>query len=539
MIFKFIILLLLAVCLNAQTYTLYISSTKYNDVAKKYYFNLKKIFPKEDLLIRTHVKPNFSLIIRNIKNIEKAKELQNILSTMTTYKDSYIKRYDSEPNYDIVKVDDIIEEEIVIDEKELPLEEYTHTIEDSNDYITASTMYNIQNYSKSYELFYKIFLKNNYNVNVNYYLALSAIKIKKFDEASAAFERVLIEKPDFNQARYEYAKLLYNLKLKDEAKKEFNKLSKADITEDTKKLVKKYLDILNIKPKYSNINATILVGAGRSSNVNNGLISHEYRLPGLNDISVSGEKPIADNFHNEMLAINFINSFKNHKEYKVKNSFMVYNKSYLNESDQNLTVYSYKPSFSYFDKSSKFLYDLALGFTRISKKNNDSFNSINLMPSLTSSLYYTALNYQRILYLSEDNKSKNFEKYEFIFKYNLLSKLNLFTKITKNIRLDKTRIDLDKDTYSGGLDYTYLLNNKNTLKLGLEYIYSKYKYMNDFFESKREDDNYFISLSYLNKIDKSSQVILSSSYTKNQSNQEAYTYEELEGKLNYIKSFNW
>ena len=246
MIIKFTILLLLAVCLNAQTYTLYISSTKYTDVAKKYYFELEKIFPNEDLLIRTYKKPNFSVIIRNIENIEKAKELQNILSTQTTYKNSYIKRYDLEPTYDIVKVKEDKQKEqttINTNEEANPLEEYSHSIEDSNKYITAATMYNTKQYQKAYDMFYELFLENNNNININYFLGKSAFNLEKYDEATAAFERVLIQKPDFNQARYDYARILYKLKQNEEAKKEFEKLLESEITTETKEEIKKYLNI--------------------------------------------------------------------------------------------------------------------------------------------------------------------------------------------------------------------------------------------------------------------------------------------------------
>jgi hypothetical protein len=36
-------------------------------------------------------------------------------------------------------------------------EQYTQSIENSNDYITASVMYKIKDYQKSYELFFKQF----------------------------------------------------------------------------------------------------------------------------------------------------------------------------------------------------------------------------------------------------------------------------------------------------------------------------------------------------------------------------------------------
>ena len=58
-------------------------------------------------------------------------------------------------------------------------------------------------------------------------------------------------------------------------------------------------------------------------------------------------------------------------------------------------------------------------------------------------------------------------------------------------------------------------------------------------DSKREDDYYFAGLSYLTKIDKENQIMISTSFTKNDSNHFIYPYEEVDGKISYIRTFNW
>jgi hypothetical protein len=424
----------------------------------------------------------------------------------------------------------------IVSKNQIEKNEYSQVVEDSNEYITASIMYKIEDYEKSYNKFFKLFQKNPYNININYFLALSAIQINKYDEATAAFERILIQKPEFNQARYEYAKLLFKLNLKDEAKKEFMILSKSNIKDDVKESITKYLDLLNEKTFF--VNANILLGAGRSTNINTGLISPEYRLPGLNDILVSGEKPIADNYHNEMIGINFLNNFKN-SSFGLKNSILVYNKNYFNDDKEDLTAYVYKPSFSYLDSDKKNLYSLNFAFTRLDKKDNTDFNIFNIGPSIMNSSYYASLNYQRYSYLQDSNKEKDFDKYELLLKYKLLATLNIYTKLAKSIRVKSSRVDLDKNSLTAGLEYIYEINKKNSIKLDSEYIKSYYKYENTFFDSKRIDDNYYLGLSYLAKIDKENQIVISSSYTKNYSNQDGYIYEEVDGKISYIKTFNW
>ena len=293
--------------LNAKTYTLYIASTKYKDVSKKYFDEVNKILQVEGLIVRSHIRKNYSLIVRDIKTIEEAKKLQETLKNNSSYKDTYIKSFEKEPTYFVLfetKKNKVNTIRVLETKEERDNEDYKHIVESSNEYITASTMFNIGNYKKSYHLFTKLFYKYHYNINVNYFLAQSAVKINKLDEASAALERILIQKPEFHKVRYEYAKTLFKLKLKNESKQQFNTLLNKNIKEETKEEIKKYLYVLNKKRKYNSGSVNILVGIGHSSNVNNGLLDHKYRVPSLDNIILTGEEPKADSFYNE--AISFI-----------------------------------------------------------------------------------------------------------------------------------------------------------------------------------------------------------------------------------------
>ena len=411
--------------------------------------------------------------------------------------------------------------------------EYSHDIENSNQYITASTMYNTKNYEKSYEMFNKLFLQNNTNTNINYFLALSAIKIGLFDEATAALERVLIQKPDFNQARLIYAKLLYDLNLKDEAKKEFEILNDSNTNDEAKKLINDYLKKLNIKAKNHLIQGSILVGVGRSSNANGG-----YNNPLYSGLEF-GESPAYDNMHHEMITVNSIKSFEKNQNILFINKFMVYNKNYFNEKNENLQIYSYKPSLNY--KDEKDLYSLNFGINRIQKRDNDSFNMLEISPSYDNGDIYSSLSFQKILYLNSEDKENNFNKYDYLLKYIFIKNLSIYSKITKISRLYDTREDLDKESILGGLEYLYPINSKNVLQSNSEYLFIKYKYnyLSSFFEEKREDDNFYNSLSYIYKYDKNNQIVLSSSFTKNSSSYDMNTYREFEGKLNFVRLFNY
>lgn len=416
---------------------------------------------------------------------------------------------------------------------------YEHQVENTNEYITASTMFNTQNYRKSYELFHKLFLKHNYNININYFLANSAIRLGKYDEATLALERVLSENPNFNEARLLYARLLYKQGERNNALKEFETLKKAKINNSAKKLVNTYIKELKIEPKYWALNSTLLLGIGRSSNVNSAPLSSKFNLPGLNNIEVSGAKPIADSFHNEMINLTHSKFFKTYPNVKIDNNLTVFNQNYFREEDEDITVTSYKPSISYYDKKSKTLYSFQVGANKIYKKNNDNFLNYLLQTSIRSKNFYSYLGFQKNLYEKEKNKGKNFSTYELLLQYKVKSNLALYSKFSKNIRENKERIDINKVSKQLGFRYFYSINNKNMLQLNTEYVFDRYKHFNEFFQSKRRDNKFYTNLSYLYSITDDDKLIFSSSFTRNNSNQKAYMYEKVEGRLNYIKSFSW
>ncbi len=523
---KILLFLLLSSLVYAKNYnyTLYLTTTNSLELAKEYYENIKFHIPDFfETIIHQRDNNSYSLLIRNIKTLEKAKEVQKLLYLSINYKDSYIIAFKKKPNYHVIQVDKRKKDE------EKP---YKQELEQSNRYITAVTMYNAKQFKKAYELFYKLFMENNYNLNVNYFLAKSAFKIKNYDEAIAAYERVLIIKPDFNQARYDYARILYKLKQKKEAKTEFNKLLSSNINPKIKTQISKYLRILNKKMKGS---ANIILGFSRSSNINNGLISPEYRLPGLNDILVKGEDPITDSAHNEIVDLNFYNYFKD-DTLRLKNSFLVYNKNYFNETDENITLLSYKPSLSYLDKD--YLYALAFGLERIIKSGED-FNSYFISPQITNKDFFIYLKYQKVQYISDVNKEKDFHKIQLFGKVNLFKNINYYTNLYKNIRAKNIRTDIDKYTIGNGLNIFYNIDKDNKINLKYQFNYSKYKYENNFFGTKREDKQHLVELSLSHTLTKDSFINISTSYLKNNSNQDAYVYDEKAIKLNYLKAFRW
>lgn len=416
---------------------------------------------------------------------------------------------------------------------------FKQDIEYTNEYLTAVAIYNAEEYESSYKLFNKLFLKNSFNTNINYFLALSAIKIHNYEQAIASFDRILIQKPKLNKVRFEFAKLLFKLNNKEEAKKELQILLKSNISKNDKEKIKGYLEKLNKQNKHSFGNATFLLGLNRNSNVNNGLKDKHFSLPGLNNIEVTGESPILDSAHLEMLNINFFNTFKKNNKILLKNNFFLYNKSYFDEKTNNSRILSYKPKLTYFDKKNSSAYNIELGFTRISQEDEKDFNLYSIKPSLNKNRISTSLAYYKALYTNDESEEYDYEDFEYFLSYKITNNFKYYLKLNKKIALSEDRIDINRISYTNALSYLYKVDIKNQINLAYAFITHKYKDYSTIFDSKRKDYNHNIFLNYKYIINKENNILLSYAYNKNRSNQDAYVYSSNQVSINYIRTFQW
>ncbi len=410
------------------------------------------------------------------------------------------------------------------------------------EYISAKAHYFSKDYETAYYQFEKLFHKHSDHVYINYYLAMSGIQLKKYDEATAAFERVLIKKPDFHQARLEFAKLLVVLGFKDQAKREFQKVLNSNVPKNVKENVKVFLASLD-DDKFL-LNATLMFGWDFTDNVNYGLEDKEYNLPGLSNTTVSGEDPKNDNGHIEYVGFDTIKKFKN-SSYLWKNKFIIYNKNYNDYDTGDLKFYSYKPEIIFVDKPNNTQYALELSIDKVvpGKSQYDRFKVYSVTPkyitkilgdiTLSSFLQMKQISYDKDLSEARDYREYRLEA-DFYF-----SKFYTGFNIARDRRRTGERTDIDKNRYQANIGYNY--NFTKDLILNTEYELTKTKYIQKdiFFDSKRDDTTHSVRVSFAKLFDKNNILNLSVKAIKNISNQDAYDYKKNSATINYIRKFQW
>ena len=546
----FFIFLFFYLSLNAKTYSLYLASSKYASVAKQYHEEIQSLLnTSNNIIVKVTANDKYSVLIKEIPNINKAKELQRIFKLIHKFEDSYIKKIlDIERGKrEKEKVDLSKEKEKTINlnkqnkiNKTINLDStifYNHDIESTNDYVTASTMYNIKEYKQAYKLFQALFLKYTFNININYFLAKSAIKINKRDEAITAFERILIQNPKSHKIRFEFAKLLMKQRLLKEAEQEFLKLLKSNIKIDTKRKIKNILLKLYKRKKTYFANALLMLEINRSSNINNGLKKTKYKLPGLNDIIVEGESPIKDWYFSSMLNINIYHPLKQNKNLIFKNSFLFYKENFKQNNNFNSLFLKYETKLSYHNK--KNLYAFSLDASRVDQYLDSDFNIFSFTSSFNRNKIYTYLQYKQINYLNDKYKGKEYKEFVYYLNYNIIENLNYYVTINKIMKKYDLRTDVNKFSFFHGFNYLYKVNKKNEINFEYKINLDNYEDKNFFLGSTRKDVNHNVLLGYKYIINNNDNVNIAYTHTKNNSNQDPYKYTINKVLLSYIKSLSW
>lgn len=419
----------------------------------------------------------------------------------------------------------------------IPTQQIT-AVETSNEFIVAQSQYKLGDYTSSYQQFKKLFLKHTDNAQVNFYLAMSAMELKLYDEATAAFERVLIVQPDFHRARLEFARLQFLLGFKEEAKKEFLKVAQYPIPENVRKNIDYYLKQIDNK----DVNSTFIAlsfGYMYDDNINSGVEYDSYNLPGFYNLSVSGAQPQSSTAYTTSFQINHIHSLSDDLPFIVKHTGTMFYKNQTENDLYNFSYFAYTPTIFYNDVANNNEYSLQFGVEKIYPGDRVDFSTYFVSPKYRmlinkDTVFSTYVEYKEVHYEEVIDKDKGYNKKTLgtSLKYKNFEYQLSFEKDDKEFG---DRSDVNKNITSNAFLYQYDI--QSTLFLNLKYQYNKVKY-NDkdvFFANSRIDNQNVYSIGLTKVINKTDFVTLSYTKTNNSTNQQAYEYDKDTVYLNY----NW
>ena len=105
----------------------------------------------------------------------------------------------------------------------------------------AKKEYDAGRYEQAYSAFKSLFKSDMGNAEVNLYLARSALETRRFNEAIAAYERVLMIRPGNGVARFELGRAYYAAGLYDQAEGEFVGVLSQPLPQEVRQSILQYL----------------------------------------------------------------------------------------------------------------------------------------------------------------------------------------------------------------------------------------------------------------------------------------------------------
>jgi tetratricopeptide (TPR) repeat protein len=213
--------------------------------------------------------------------------------------------------------------------KEIPDSAYKSAFE------AAIKIFDADGFEKAYEEFYKLYQLKTDDKKVNFYLGRCALELKKYDEAIAAFDRVLIVEPTHARGHLEMARAYFEQKEFGMAEAEFDEALKANLPKQVKEQVAGYKKAIEESKQKHFINGFLSASIGYDSNINNGIGTKDYSVPSFG-ISIAGEPPKEDYYHSETAGINHIYDMKDIKVGMFwQDSLTLYAQSYRNAITNN------------------------------------------------------------------------------------------------------------------------------------------------------------------------------------------------------------
>lgn len=417
-------------------------------------------------------------------------------------------------------------------------------------YNEISKAYLEKNYQKAYIKAKELCNIDCSSVDLNMLLGKSAMQLKKYDDALAAFDRVLVMDADNTEAKLQSA-IVYQktgdttlLKLELEDLK-----TSGNLNQEEEQIVDLMIKNINrqdkIKKSKNTPYASVSFGYGYDSNPKKQNLKDSYiPIPQLGfNFPIEGalHEPASSILTN--LNAGFKKEVNNVYDFDINLNF--YNKYYIKpieENFQNLGVFTASIN-NGFEISRQFKMNVLMAYDYIILKNKRYLNTFTgdisfdyfTDKNISLGLGYT-INHNN--YLMVDNKENDSNHHSIYAMSRLIlersmSYLKIAYDIEKTSRVKESSNNYKE--YSATFGLIYLLNKQVTLKASLSYSYDIYK--EKIFDNSRKDRNFRINFGAEYNMDHHNFFTADLGYDKNKSTLEYNSFDNYFINLMYKYKF--
>jgi len=409
-------------------------------------------------------------------------------------------------------------------------------------YQKANAAYAAQSYQEAYPLLEALNDQAPENPEINFLMGRCALELKLYDEAIAAFDRVLIINPNHNRSRLELARLYSEIGQYELANTELDTVLSGQLPSNVRETVLTFKSNLDKRLSRSTFNGVLFFGGGYDSNANNDIGNKEFLIPSFN-LWINGNEKISDTSVFAMTVLNYGYDFGDRGGWSVDNSLVGYTKSNFKESKNNLSLFSYSliPTWSV----SGYRLRLPLTYDRVYIDNKGY--TYNLSSSVNGTYTIDTISqieggytYKRGYY--DDDKGLDVSSHSIFTSYKKAFGedpivISVNGAYTVNNEIISDRSDVSSRGYSYGAEVFKAFSNQLRTSLAYTHSLTFYEDKDVLFENRRHDtrENYEVRLSKQLQNDLSVNAIVG--YIQNHSNQAPYTYDKITAQLSAVLSF--
>lgn len=409
-------------------------------------------------------------------------------------------------------------------------------------YEEAQKSYNTGDFKTAYEMFEELSIANPQNAEYAFFLGRCALELKQYDEATTAFDRVLILNSTHTRTHMELARLHFETGHFEQAQAELDAVLKENIPTNIRDVALAFKTRINELASRHAFNGALILGGGYDSNANNDIGRKEFIIPAFN-IPITGNNKVSDSNVFATMVLNHMYDFGERKGWTLENSFVAYDKLNTKESNNNLTLFSLTTAPVWSEGSYRFSFPLSYDRVYLDGKGY----LYNLSASLKAGYLIDATSqieggytYKRGYYDSDETQdvvaNTLFASYKKAIGEDPIM-LSLNTSYTSNTEVNQGRTDVANTGYSYGIELAKSF--KNSFRTSVSYTGSSTDYdkTDVLFSKKRADtrDEYECSIGY--NIRSNLLINATLTYAKNNSNQDPFTYDKVTAFLNAVYTF--
>lgn len=406
-------------------------------------------------------------------------------------------------------------------------------------YNSAQKAYAHNDFATAYPLFEQLFEQTPHNAEMNFFVGRCALELRRYDEATAAFDRVLILNPNHTRTHLELARLYFERKQLELAQIELDLVLNDQLPSDVRDSAMSFKRKIDENMSRHRLSGAIIVGGGYDSNVNNDIGAKEFTIPALN-IPISGNEKKGDGYGFSTFIINHSYDFGDRGGWHLDNSFVAYDKLYSQSSNNNLVLFSLSsaPTWS----EDKTTIALPVTFDRVYIDGKGYLSNVGV--GAKSSYLIDPLSqieggysFKRGYYHDETynvNAHLLFVNYRRIIGENLFA-FGLHTSYGINKEVEEVRTDVQNKEWKYGIDLFKEFTKNFQSSLGYTRTSTNYDDVDAIFLNKRQDDKDQYELSFDYTLQKNLTLGASVIYSDNHSNHDPYNYD----KINALASIMW